>query len=110
MVTKFSESIQDQSIGQEVVDADSPVKEPPLYNVVMLNDDYTTMEFVILVLTDVFRLSATVAEEKMLQIHHKGKAIVGVFPKDVAESKIYIVHSLAKQAEFPLKCVLEPSK
>ena len=82
-------------------------KRPPLFKVVMVNDDYTPMDFVVAVLQTVFRLNAEDATDIMLQIHHKGKGICGVFTRDVAETKIDIVQQMAREAEFPLQCLLE---
>lgn len=86
------------------------VKEPPLYRVLLLNDDYTSMEFVILVLQQVFHKSNTDAERIMLQVHHDGEGVAGIYPRDIAETKIAIVHQLARQNEFPLRCRMEAEK
>lgn len=83
-------------------------KEPPMYRVVLLNDHYTTMEFVIMVLQTVFRHSAQEAERIMLQVHENGEGVAGVFTREVAETKIAIVHQLSRQSEFPLRCTLHP--
>ena len=82
-------------------------KEPPMFKVVLLNDDYTTMEFVIMILQTVFRKSPSEATNIMLSVHEKGSGIAGVYTKEVAETKIATVHHLAKQNEFPLKCSME---
>ncbi|HHU94651.1 MAG TPA: ATP-dependent Clp protease adapter ClpS [Alcaligenaceae bacterium] len=81
---------------------------PPLYQVIMLNDDFTTMEFVVAVLTSVFRKSAAEAEHIMLTIHYQGRGICGVYPKDIAATRIQQVHHLAELEQHPLKCVMEP--
>ncbi|TYO97093.1 ATP-dependent Clp protease adaptor protein ClpS [Geothermobacter ehrlichii] len=80
---------------------------PPLFRVLMHNDDYTTMDFVVEVLQKVFHKSATEANRIMLHIHHKGVGVCGVFPYEVAETKIAQVHNLARQTGFPLRCSLE---
>jgi len=80
---------------------------PPLYRVLMHNDDYTTMEFVVEVLQSVFRKSATEANQIMLHIHHKGIGVCGIFPFEIAETKVARVHSLARKTGFPLRCSLE---
>ncbi len=80
---------------------------PPMFRVLMHNDDYTTMEFVVHVLETVFRKSATEANQIMLNIHFKGVGTCGVFPLEVAETKIAKVHSLARSDGYPLRCSLE---
>ena len=83
------------------------VKEPPMYRVVLLNDDYSSMEFVVLVLQQVFHKSLADAERIMLAVHHQGAGIAGIYTRDIAETKIAIVHQLARQHEFPLRCRME---
>lgn len=81
---------------------------PPLYQVIMLNDDFTTMDFVVDVLMHVFRKSADEAERIMLTIHYQCRAVCGIYPKDIAATRIHQVHQLAQQAQHPLKCIMEP--
>ncbi|MDX2053902.1 MAG: ATP-dependent Clp protease adapter ClpS [Polyangiaceae bacterium] len=89
--------------------ADKPKTERPRrYQVVLHNDDYTTMEFVVHVLTKFFHLSDTEATSIMLQVHHKGYGIVGLFTRDVAETKASQVMEYAKEHGHPLKCTAEP--
>ncbi len=83
------------------------VKRPSLYKVVMLNDDYSTMEFVITVLQKFFAKTYEEANGLMLMIHHKGKAICGLYPHDIAMTKIMQVSDFARTNQMPLKCVLE---
>lgn len=80
---------------------------PPLYRVLMHNDDYTTMEFVVRVLEKVFRKSPAEADQIMLNIHFKGVGVCGVYPREVAETKVGKVHSLARGEGYPLRCSLE---
>ena len=80
---------------------------PPLYKILMHNDDYTTMEFVVSVLESVFHLPPTEANRIMLNIHMKGVGMCGTYPFDIAETKVHQVHSTAKNEGFPLKCSLE---
>jgi len=82
-------------------------KLPPLYRVIMHNDDYTTMEFVVEMLQQVFRRSATEANMIMLNIHYKGLGVCGTYPFEVAETKINKVHERAREAGFPLRCSME---
>jgi len=83
--------------------------EPPMYKVVLLNDNYTTMDFVVLILESVFRKSAEEAQQVMLSVHQKGAGVAGVYTREIAETKIAVVHHLAAQNEFPLKCAMEPA-
>lgn len=82
------------------------VKRPFLYEVVLLNDDYTTMEFVVGVLMEVFQKSRQEASLIMLDVHLKGKGIVGVYPYDIANTKVIRVEELARKSGFPLKADL----
>lgn len=83
------------------------LQEPEQYRVVLLNDDYTTMDFVVAVLMMVFHKNETEAQRIMLDVHKKGRGVVGMYPWDIATTKAEQVHSLARQAEFPLRCVVE---
>ncbi len=82
-------------------------KRPSRYQVLLHNDDYTSMEFVIRILQDYFYKNATEANQLMLQVHHKGKAIAGVYGKDVAETKVKDVTEDAKVHQMPLRCTME---
>lgn len=82
-------------------------KRPPMYKVVLMNDDYTPMDFVVMVLESVFHKSHPDALELMLQIHNKGAAMVGVFTRDVAETKVGLVIEHARINEYPLQCTVE---
>ena len=84
------------------------VKEPRKYKVMLMNDDYTTMEFVVYVLQFVFRKSETASTHLMLTIHHKGQGIAGVFTRDIAETKTQEVIALAEEHGMPLLCTMEP--
>ena len=84
-------------------------KEPTLYKVVLLNDDYTTMEFVIHVLEDVFQKSPAESYQIMMHVHVNGRGIAGVYPWEVAETKTETVTSLAREAGFPLRAAMEPA-
>lgn len=80
---------------------------PPMYKVLLLNDDYTTMEFVVEVLQKVFHKSTAEATRIMLLVHKTGSGVCGVFTEDVAETKVEIVHHLARKSGFPLRCTME---
>jgi ATP-dependent Clp protease adaptor protein ClpS len=92
---------------QVVSDTRDEVTEPPLFRVLLHNDDYTTMEFVVEVLVTVFRKSVEEATRVMLNVHHRGIGLCGVFPYELAETKVETVESLARQRGFPLKCTME---
>ena|SRR5579862_3049094 len=83
------------------------VKEPPMYKVLLLNDHYTSMEFVVLILQQVFFKGIEEATQIMLAVHQGGKGIAGIFTREVAEMKIALVTQLARQSGFPLRCTIE---
>lgn len=82
-------------------------RKPPHYSVFLLNDDYTTMDFVVYVLEKVFHKSPVEATQIMLHVHKKGKGLAGMYTRDIAETKVDKVHRLAKEHEFPLRCEME---
>lgn len=90
----------------EVLDRNE-VKEPRKYQVVLHNDDYTTMDFVVEVLVRVFRKNEAQATAIMLSVHNQGYGVCGIYTAEVAESKVDLVHRLAKSAGFPLRCSME---
>ncbi|MDR1178285.1 MAG: ATP-dependent Clp protease adapter ClpS [Spirochaetaceae bacterium] len=81
--------------------------EPGQYRVILLNDDYTSMEFVVEILIVVFHKEESEAARIMLDVHHKGRGMVGLYTFDIAVTKTEQVHSLARQHEFPLRCLVE---
>jgi len=81
--------------------------EPKLYKVLIHNDNYTTMDFVVEVIVKVFHKVPSEATRIMLEVHNKGIGIVGIYPYDIALAKINIVHEMAKERDFPLKCSIE---
>ena len=92
-----------------VEEAQPEVERPPLYRVVLLNDDFTPMEFVVDVLESIFGMQRTRATQVMLEVHTKGKGICGVFNFDIAETKVAQVMGIAKQQQHPLLCTMEES-
>ena len=98
---------QDQTGGEVKERVKTEKKDPTLYKVILLNDDYTTMEFVLQVLEGIFQKSPAEAYRIMMQVHLNGSGIAGVYPWEVAETKVDTVTSLAKQAGFPLKAIVE---
>ncbi len=89
------------------VKEETELKHPDEYLVLLLNDDYTTMDFVVDVLMTVFHKSFLDASRIMLDVHRKGKGAVGTYSYDIALTKVNQVHALARQNQFPLKCAIE---
>ncbi len=83
------------------------LKKPKLYKVLLHNDDYTTMEFVVYILQAIFHRSETDAVQIMLHVHKNGLGVAGVYPYEVAETRVAQVESLARQNEFPLRCSID---
>ena len=100
-------SNQNQADGAVKERVKTEKKEPTLFKVVLLNDDYTTMEFVIQVLESVFQKSPAEAYRIMMHVHQNGSGIAGVYPWEVAETKVETVTSLARHAQFPLRAAIE---
>jgi len=92
-----------------VDEAKPKVKPPSLYRVVLINDDFTPMEFVVDILESVFAMERTRATQVMLEVHTKGKGICGVFSYEIAETKVAQVMSIANQQQHPLLCTMEES-
>ena len=94
---------------EELIDSEisEETDEPPMFRVMLLNDDYTTMEFVVEVLRVVFLKPLEEATRIMLNVHRAGVGICGVYPFEIAETKVESVHTLAQEHGFPLKCVME---
>ncbi len=90
-----------------VKEAKPALKPPPMYKVIILNDDYTPMDFVVEVLESFFYLSREQATQVMFQVHNQGKGICGVFSRDVAETKVAQVNDFSQQNQHPLLCLME---
>lgn len=90
-----------------VTESEKKVKLPSMYRVLLHNDDYTTMEFVVQVLQSVFHKSPADATQIMLHIHRTGIGVAGVYTYEIAETKVAVVEALAREHEFPLKCTME---
>ncbi|MCK5836977.1 MAG: ATP-dependent Clp protease adapter ClpS [Desulfobacula sp.] len=91
----------------EEVSSKAKTVHPPMYKVILHNDNYTTMEFVVEILTTVFGKSLEKATQIMLNIHNKGKEMCGIYPRQIAETKVETVHNLATNKGFPLKSTME---
>ncbi|MBQ9007964.1 MAG: ATP-dependent Clp protease adaptor ClpS [Clostridia bacterium] len=83
------------------------IREPKKYRVIMHNDDFTTMEFVVSILIDIFKKSPADAEALMLQVHHNGRAAVGIYPYDIACTKVSLALTRAKEENFPFRMTIE---
>jgi ATP-dependent Clp protease adaptor protein ClpS len=92
-----------------VEEARPKIKQPPLYRVVLINDDFTPMEFVVDILESIFGMERTRATQVMLEVHTKGKGICGVYNFEIAETKVAQVMGIAKQQQHPLLCTMEES-
>jgi ATP-dependent Clp protease adaptor protein ClpS len=90
-------------------EAEPKLKRPSLYRVVLINDDYTPMEFVVEVLESVFAMERNQATRVMLEVHTKGKGVCGVFSYEIAETKVAQVTSISQQQQHPLLCTMEES-
>ena len=111
--TGMSERREDLERGDSydlaIEEARPKIKEPPLYRVVLINDDYTPMEFVVNILESIFGMERTRATQVMLEVHTKGKGVCGVYNYEIAETKVAQVMGIAKQHQHPLLCTMEES-
>ncbi len=98
---------KNETEGGVLFEEDTDTKEPDEYRVILLNDDYTTMEFVVAVIMSVFHRELLDATRIMLDVHRKGKGVVGTYTYDIAATKINRVHEMARENGFPLKCIME---
>jgi ATP-dependent Clp protease adaptor protein ClpS len=98
----------DDGQGSVVLERQTAKTEPPrMYQVVLLNDDYTPMEFVVMVLQEYFKRDLETATQIMLKIHHDGRGVCGVYTKDVAATKVELVLAAARRGGHPLQCIME---
>lgn len=93
--------------GLSVLEDKPKLKRPPMFKVVLVNDDYTPMEFVVMLLERFFGMDREKATQVMLQIHTRGKGVCGVFTREVAESKVAQVNEHSRQNDHPLLCAME---
>ena len=96
-----------ESEGSVVTEKKQQTRHPSMYKVLLHNDDYTTMDFVVMVLEKIFHKSGEEATRIMLNVHEQGVGVAGVYTRDVAETKAILVHDLARKNEYPLKCSVE---
>jgi ATP-dependent Clp protease adaptor protein ClpS len=104
---KFFMSAEEDPSHEILVETRPKTKRPPLYKVMLLNDDFTPMEFVVLVLERFFSKNPTQAFEIMLTVHKKGLAMVGIFSHEVAETKVSQVMDFSRRHQHPLQCTME---
>ncbi|MCB0320093.1 MAG: ATP-dependent Clp protease adapter ClpS [Bdellovibrionales bacterium] len=103
-------SSDDSSGGVETISREKTrVREPKLFKVILLNDDYTTMDFVVSILESVFQKSPSEATRIMLEVHKTGAGVCGLYPKQIAEAKVAAVINRAQAEEHPLQCIMEES-
>jgi ATP-dependent Clp protease adaptor protein ClpS len=109
MSERRSDTERREAFDLDVAEAQPKVKPPPLYRVVLINDDFTPMEFVVDILESVFGMERTRATQVMLEVHTKGKGICGVFNYEIAETKVAQVMTIANRHQHPLLCTMEES-
>ncbi len=93
--------------GLALQEAKPKLQRPPLYKVMLLNDDYTPMDFVVYVLQKFFAMDQEKATQVMLQIHTRGLGVCGIFNRDIAETKVALVNQFSRENQHPLKCTME---
>jgi len=104
-MSKQTDNHEDDGIAVE--EAKPKLKRPPKYKVLLLNDDYTPMEFVVHILEDFFNMNREKATQVMLNVHTKGMGVCGVYSRDIAETKVELVNTYARESQHPLKCTME---
>ena len=107
VVRSQSEDDADQDSGLMVQESRPEVAEPKRYMVILVNDDFTPMEFVVHILREFFSMDEEGATRVMLNVHTKGKGVCGIYAKDIAETKVVMVNEFAKENEHPLLCTME---
>lgn len=100
----------DREEGLAIKEAEPEIKRPPMYKVILLNDDYTPMDFVVHILEKFFFMSREKATQIMLNVHTQGRGLCGVYSRDVAETKVAQVNNYSRQNSHPLMCVMEPDE
>jgi ATP-dependent Clp protease adaptor protein ClpS len=100
-------NLPEQDDGLAVQESKPKLKRPPLYKVVLLNDDYTPMEFVVHILEHFFTMNRDRATQVMLHVHTKGKGVCGVFTREIAETKVAQVNNYSREHQHPLLCTME---
>ncbi|MDT4330981.1 ATP-dependent Clp protease adapter ClpS [Methylomonas sp. MED-D] len=101
------EPFRDNDANTALQEAKPRLKRPPLYKVILLNDDFTPMDFVVEILTHFFNMTEEKATQVMLQVHTQGVGVCGTYTKDVAETKVHIVNEYSREHHHPLMCTME---
>lgn len=109
-MAEHEDNWEQEGDGQVALETEKKVKQPKLYKVLIHNDDYTTMEFVVLVLGSVFHMDESAAVQVMLHVHRKGVGVAGVYSYEIAETKVHKVTELARTSDYPLRCSMEPAE
>ena len=107
---QLSSQEDDSGGGLALQEAKPELKRPPLFKVVLMNDDYTPMEFVVEILEVFFRMNREQATHVMLNVHTQGKGVCGIYPRDIAETKSAQVNQYARESQHPLLCEIEASE
>lgn len=102
-----SDNQNDLEEGVAIQEAQPRLKRPPLYKVILVNDDYTPMEFVVHVLENFFRMDRETSTRIMLEVHTRGRGICGIFTHEIAESKVELVNNYSRENNHPLLCTME---
>lgn len=102
--------MEEEKISDDIAveEASPKIKQPPMYKVVLFNDDYTPMDFVVFILQRFFSKNADESTKIMWQVHTRGKGICGVYTRDIAETKVVTVNDFSREHEHPLLCAMEP--
>ena len=100
-------AVKDRDETELLTRNEEKLKEPKEYMVILLNDNYTTREFVVEILKQIFHKNPEEAVAIMLNVHNKGRGVVGVYTWDIANTKAYQVHTIAKKYDYPLRCIVE---
>lgn len=107
LADKLTDSEHHNGVDLVLEEAETTLKHPPLYKVVLINDDFTPMEFVVDILRSVFGMERTRATQVMLEVHTMGKGLCGIYSHEIAETKVAQVMTIAKQQQHPLMCTME---
>tara|TARA_B100001287_G_C22638784_1_gene509004 strand:- start:50 stop:445 length:396 start_codon:yes stop_codon:yes gene_type:complete len=109
MTDKSKDLDQYNGVDLAIGELEPTLKQPPMYRVILLNDDYTPMEFVVDILRSIFGMERNRATQVMLEVHTKGKGVCGVFSHEIAETKVAQVMTIATKQQHPLMCTMEES-